>query len=137
MARMIPNTPLATPSLAEARLFERLNVALPDPYVVLHDVKWLEKTERRAADRPTECEADFLVLHPGRGALVVEVKGGEVLFDASVGQWLSTSVSGATHTIKDPSLQAQRACHSLLRLARSNARFPDWAPFGYAVAFPD
>jgi hypothetical protein len=138
MARMIPMSPVDSRSGAEERLFERFASALPDPFVVLHSVKWLEKTKRGGPDRPTECEADFLILHPGLGALIVEVKGGRISFDAGTGTWRSESAAGIEYVIKDPFTQAQRSCHSLLRLVRSNPRSPThWGPFGHAVAFPD
>ena len=135
---MIPISPVDARSAAEEKLFQRFASALPDPFVVLHSVKWLEKTHRGGPGRPTECEADFLVLHPGLGALVVEVKGGQIRFDAETGTWRSESAAGIEYVIKDPFAQAQRSCHSLLRLMRSNPRSPShWGPFGHAVAFPD
>jgi len=134
---MIPVSPVDARSGAEVELFERLAVALPEGFVVLHGVKWLEKTVRGGPNRPTECEADFLILHPGLGALVLEVKGGRISLDARTGTWHSESATEVDYVIKDPFAQAQRSCHSLLRLAKSNPRFPsNWGPFGHAVAFP-
>ena len=46
MARMLPIRPVDVRSAAEERLFQRLATALPDPFVVMHSVKWLEKTLR-------------------------------------------------------------------------------------------
>ncbi|MHB1046351.1 MAG: nuclease-related domain-containing protein [Thermoanaerobaculia bacterium] len=56
-----------------------------------------------------EGEADFLVLHPYLGMLVLEVKGGRIVFDGRTGAWTSTARDGTVYGIKDPFLQAQRS----------------------------
>jgi superfamily I DNA/RNA helicase len=133
VATMIPSSVRFTRSPAEVRLFAGLRDALGDGYTVLHHVRWLQK-ERRVEDG----EADFLVLHRERGALVAEVKGGRIAYDASSGGWTSTDSSGEEHEIRDPVDQAKDAAYSLARYLRSLPEWPrGWGPIGYAVCFPD
>lgn len=138
MARMIPSWPVEPKSSAERGVFEALQQALPDDYVVVHSVKMLEPGLARKSVMPKEWETDFLIAHPSRGAAVVEVKGGRVNFDAASGKWSSTDRDGEVHGIRDPFVQAEDFSHALLRTLRANSLFPpQWGPIGYCVAFPD
>jgi len=49
---------------------------LPSGYVVMHSFPWLRPRRDFANEPLAEGEADFVVLHPELGVLVVEVKGG-------------------------------------------------------------
>jgi hypothetical protein len=135
MAQMFPSTIRYKRSPAEVRLFRTFETSLDDAWIVLHHVRWLEKLSGRAAK---ESEADFVLAHPAHGAIVLEVKGGEVSFDAGTGEWTSRSKDGTTSTIKDPFDQAKDACYGLQRHLKSIPRWPQrWGPIGYAVCFPD
>lgn len=113
-----------TTSDAELELYAALE-KLPDEYEVFHSVKWFAK------ERGTVGEIDFLIAHPQHGALVLEVKGGEVALVG--GKWYS-----GRYEIKDPCKQAERNRWALadwlgddFRTKRfSYALFP-------AVALPD
>jgi hypothetical protein len=108
---------------------------LPDPYTVLHHVPWVRT---RADDRARDGEADFVIVHPARGALVLEVKGGEMRYDAAEGQWRSPSRDGKEHRDKDPFAQARQACYDLRAFAGDLPGWPrGWGPFGYAVCYQD
>jgi hypothetical protein len=50
---------------------------LSDKFVVFHSVQWAKKSNKW---RTTWKENDFIILHPEFGALVLEVKGGEISF---------------------------------------------------------
>ncbi len=65
-----------------------------------------------------EGEADFVLLHPDRGLLIVEVKGGAVRLEGR-GWW-----RGDTQ-IKDPFRQAARSRWALLSAARARAGWED------------
>ncbi len=135
MVRMVPNSIQFRRSGAEVRLFGMFKLWLPDPYVVLHHVTWLRK---RPADRARDGEADFVIVHPSRGALVLEVKGGEMRYDAAEGQWWSQSRDGSEHRDRDPFEQGRQACYDVKRFAETMPGWPrGWGPFGYAVWFPD
>src|SRR3954471_7281031 len=102
---MFPRRIQFTQSPAEVRLFELLQTALPDDFAVLHHVKWLQ---RRKGRRSPDGEADFVVAGPGFGALVFEVKGGELRYDAEMGKWWRRPKRGGEwERGKDPFQQAQ------------------------------
>jgi hypothetical protein len=66
-----------------------------------------------------DVEIDFLILIPGSGVAVVEVKGGVVSFQD--GQWLTTTKGGSRRI--SPIEQARKAKHALRRFLD---RSPDW-----------
>jgi hypothetical protein len=112
MARKIRERPAeSTESAAERRLFEWLRDDSGDDLVAFHHVAWLIPR----AKRPEQGEADFVLTHPHRGLLVLEVKGGSIGYDAAGGQWWTRGKSGDA-AIKDPFNQARRNSHSLRRL---------------------
>ncbi|MGD9712590.1 MAG: NERD domain-containing protein [Thermomicrobiales bacterium] len=135
MARMYPETPLSPiESGAERRLFELLRTELPDRYAVLHSVKWL----RRKPHRDFDGEADFLILHPDYGGLILEVKGGEILREPLSTRWYSRNRHGALNQISNPFDQAKGAMYDLqeiFRLAHPELQLAD--SIKRAVAFPD
>lgn len=118
-----------TTSDAELELYEAFE-KLPDEFTVFHSVKWFAKV------RGTVGEIDFLIAHPRRGMLVMEVKGGVIKLEN--GDWYSTDRNGRTSEIKDPCEQSERNRRALsdwladdFRTKRFNyALFP-------AVALPD
>lgn len=67
-------------------------------------------------------ETDFILAHPGRGLLFVEVKGGRVSRRESDDQWLSVNRDGIEFKIKDPVAQARRSKHNILRKLREDRR---------------
>ena len=85
MARMIPTTiDDTTASRAERLMFGGLRDQLPDDYTVLHAVAW---TRRTRGYPDSDGEVDFVVIHPTRGLLVLEVKGGRIRVDGETGKW--------------------------------------------------
>jgi hypothetical protein len=119
---------------AERLVYEALARALPAEYVVFYRVGWFEPP---ASGPLKEGEADFLIAHPARGLLVLEVKGGRIGVDAETGQWMSVDRDGARHVIKDPYAQANNTRHVLRRklLAMKLVRLRD-VPIGHAVVLP-
>lgn len=139
MAVCIPSPERATPnSSAEAKLFEALSEQLDDDYLVLHSVAWIARPGGGGA-RDGEC--DFIVCHPHRGILVLEVKGGRIDLDYGSRTWTSTDKSGRVHAIKNPFEQAARGKHALIEKL---ADIPAWrklglgrVTIGHAAFFPD
>lgn len=141
MARMFPEA--FPPELAadrgraaERKLYDALASELPDDYLVIHGVHWYVPREGRGF---REGECDFVVAHPGHGALVLEVKGGRLAYDAAHGRWTSTDRDGREHPLaRGPFEQASAARRMLAQLVRSQ---PGWRdapePVGWAVALPD
>src|SRR4051812_19785362 len=70
----------------ERRVFAALK-ALPDEYTVIHSFRWVHPHSKHIVlkDLPAQGEGDFVLLHPQKGILVVEVKGGKVWCER--GQW--------------------------------------------------
>jgi hypothetical protein len=134
MARMLPDV---DPSQIEHASEEPVYVALRDQlgpeYTVLHSYPWLRPWRDEAL---AEGEADFVIVHPTRGILVLEVKGGDVRHDGH--KWFRDSAAGPRE-IKDPFRQAQRNMHALLDIVRERARGQirrEDLAHGYAVVFP-
>ncbi|MBN2003261.1 MAG: NERD domain-containing protein/DEAD/DEAH box helicase [Anaerolineae bacterium] len=131
MARMFPY-PLRgdTESAAERRLYAAFEAQLPPEFTVFHSVRWLARDPQYG---PEDREADFILVHPELGILVLEVKGGVIRYDGVTGEWFSNA-----YTIKDPIAQVRRAKHSLLDLLKGIPPWQTrWLTLGYAVAFPD
>lgn len=142
MARMIPQLKgeqlKAFPSRAEARFYEACRDGLPEDLVVIYSANWIYRDVR---GRLNEGEADFTVLSPHGGVLVVEVKGGGVSFEAATGAWHSVDRNGRQNAIKDPFKQASKERHALLDQITGHASWRQWAgarlTIGHAVMLPD
>jgi hypothetical protein len=136
MAKMYPERLLDdVPSEAEETLYLELQRQLPDEYVVLHSVKWLN---RRPTSHDEDGEVDFLVVDPRRGLLIIEVKGGSIGRDGVSGRWYSTNRFGTAYPLGDPFAQATRNLHALVRKLREGAATKHHSyRLQRAVAFPD
>jgi nuclease-like protein/AAA domain-containing protein/UvrD-like helicase family protein len=121
------NPDLIEPS--EARVLPALK-GLPPEWLVFHSVAWQSLRGRRQGDG----EADFVLVHPAIGLLILEVKGGGI--SVVDGRWTSTNQEGI-HEIKDPFLQAVASKHALLRYCANLAPQPIRCNAGHAVVFPD
>jgi hypothetical protein len=83
MARMIPERlSSTTKSNAEKKLFKIFAENLSDDYIVFHGA-WWQHIKYVVQDR----EADFIIIHPQKGILIVEVKGGTISYDAVNMAW--------------------------------------------------
>lgn len=115
----------------ERTVYEALQ-QLPDGFVVLHSFPWLRPLRNYRNEPLSEGEADFIVMHPERGLLVVEVKGGEpYLRDRT---WYR-----GKREIRDPFEQARRNRYALLAAVeeRTSRRVHrDLFPHGDLVVFP-
>lgn len=133
---LIPRVSLEQiPQSSERRVAKALMETLDEDWVVFHSYSWLRPQLQRSKAHLREGEADFVLLHPRWGLLVLEVKGGEIHFDLETGLWQQNH-----HSMKDPFKQAQTNMHFLLEQVRDRAAavcghgLP--FPFGYSVAFP-
>jgi len=142
MTTMIPDLSEAQlndlPSQAEAKVYRALRDKLPQEYVVFFQVGWIL---RREEEQVKDGETDFLVCHPDRGYLCIEVKGGGVSFDAVTGEWFSVDRHQQKHPIKNPIGQALRAKYSIRSKLNEH---PRWRHLslgkvlrGHTVFFPD
>ena len=104
---------------------------LDDHWTVLYSVAWQSKRHGKEGDG----EADFVLIHPDYGILVVEVKGGSRI-DLVEGKWFSQR-RGQMVSIKNPFGQATDSKHYLGRwLSERIAGFKGAAHIGHFVVFP-
>lgn len=90
-------------SEAEAEVWRLLKAELPDQARII--ANW----ER--AERVEEYESDLIVVWPGKGIFLIEVKGGYITHDPD-GTWWSTDKHGERHPI-NPFHQARRNAHAI------------------------
>ncbi|MGC5629857.1 NERD domain-containing protein [Georgenia sp. Z1344] len=109
MATMIPDDVRFTAGLhGEATVWSALREQLPENAVVLHSTA--------VRQQGTEREVDLLVLWPGVGVIVVEVKGGWVEYRAGV--WRNGRGRSEAQPIEDPADQVNDARHRLVEWLR-------------------
>ena len=117
MARMIPSAIRFRESGPEVRMFERFRDEISGDFTVLHHVPWAYPDNRR---RTIEGEADFVIVHPDLGALVLEVKGGTLRYHADSNRWYQTSVGrNDEHDCTDPFKQAATGARAILDFLKS------------------
>lgn len=143
MAKLIPPIQVDDiPVKSERDVARSLVERLPNDCTVYHSYPWL-RLERHEFNPNNqilqEGEADFLIIWPDRGVLVLEVKGGTIQFDDHEMQWYSKDYYGRTHKIKDPFKQASKNLHAIEGIVKKKAFSNQPLPFayGYAVCFPD
>lgn len=113
---------------SERRVADALR-RLPDPWTILHHVSWQSKRGGRQGDG----EVDFIILHPRKGLVVLEVKGGGI--DVDRGRWMTTDRFGKRHDIKNPYEQATASKHALVGWLRDHG-LGSRLRIGHAVVFP-
>jgi hypothetical protein len=130
VARFFPKEPLN--HYASEALVRTALAQLDDTWRVFHSVAWQSERYGRQGDG----EADFVILHPERGLLVLEVKGGERI-EVDGGKWYSiNSQTGERVGIKNPFEQARDSKYALLRYLAGVAPRLAAVPIAHAVAFP-
>lgn len=97
---------------AEIRVFQKLERELPDPFVVFYSKPWL-KIDSYGNEIDGEC--DFLIAHPEKGFLVLEVKGGSIEYAPETDIWTSWNRYGAKHEIRNPFKQAVESKYAVIR----------------------
>ncbi len=115
MARFIPD--VASEDIvhdSERIVYEALR-GLPTGFVVLHSFPWLRPTRDLAGEPLREGEADFVILHPEKGLLVLEVKGGKP--ELAGRKW-----SRGGKELRDPFDQARRSRYALLEAIEERTR---------------
>ncbi|MBY0409312.1 MAG: NERD domain-containing protein [Burkholderiaceae bacterium] len=99
----------------ERRLAERLEQKLEDDYLLWYDVPV----------GPKQLHPDFIVLHPSRGLLILEVKDFRLstIVQADKDEWtILDSASSETKRIQSPFAQARHCAHTVLDALRADQR---------------
>lgn len=125
-------------SRGEARLYVACRDQLKSEVLVKHSASLLRVSR---FGQPEEIEADFVVFDPEKGFLVIEVKGGQIQYDAVSGRWTSVDATGHKHEIKDPFKQATSQKHAIIEVIRSDRHWRaagrSRVLAGHSVFFPD
>ena len=117
MATLIPALAScrARMSSGELRLAERLEQKLEDDYLLWYDVPV----------GPQQLHPDFVVLHPSRGLLILEVKDFRLstIVQADKEQWtILDSASGQPVSVQSPLGQARTYAHAVCHALRQDQR---------------
>lgn len=126
MGRLVPvDLEVGALEPSERRVVEALLTRTGDDWLILPTVPFV--------DRGREGEADVVVLAAGRGAVVIEVKGGRIA--VREGRWYQEERALS----RSPVEQARTAMHALLRKVRAirGVDGVEHVSFTCAVAFPD
>lgn len=119
---------------AEVRMYDALGTQLGYGWTVIYDVAWLGA--KSVEDGARDGQVDFVVAHPKKGVLLIEVKGGRIRFDGTQRQWFSMDREGVSHEI-DPVAQVRRSKFSLLaKLQMVPSLRHKWIELSHAVCFP-
>ncbi|WP_193095490.1 nuclease-related domain-containing DEAD/DEAH box helicase [Brevibacterium sp. FME17] len=110
MVTLIPQQPDFADSTAEETVWNSLCEQLPDEATIVHG--------QRLTGEDKDVEIDILVLWPGVGIAVIEVKGGRVSVED--GTWITQGVQGHRNRLKvSPLEQAMVAKHTLVTYLNS------------------
>ena len=131
MARFYPNAQSASTPQSEKRVFEALK-KLGDDWVVVHGLRFVAPAHGKRP--PRNGEADFVLIHPRYGLIVLEAKGGR--YEVERGDWYTYPGGQRVPMDSSPFDQATRnrydlAEHLFQQTAIRGLRM------GHAVAFTD
>lgn len=143
MARLIPKISVEEITLKPERDVARALVEkLPNDCIVYHSYPWL-RPERNDRDTKTflkEGEADFVIIVPSHGILILEVKGGVIQYEPEDRRWVRVLGNGQIKGITDPFEQGRKSKHYLKdAIITAGYATRGSLPFtiGHAVIFPD
>ncbi len=117
---------------AEGDTFAALK-ELDDDWMVFYEVRWQSKRFGKEGDG----ETDFVLAHPNRGLIILEVKGGREIRQED-GKWVQVGHDGQSHVMgTNPFQQGELAKYALKKYLREKvAKFPEKGRIGHAAAFP-
>jgi hypothetical protein len=139
MATIIPSlTSIRHMTTGERRLGQRLESLLEDDYTVWYEVP-VGRQQRRYPD--------FIILHPGRGLLFLEVKDWKLsTFKSMTPDSVVLETGSGRQTVANPLEQARQYAYSAVnqlrqdrQLTHGEGRFQGKLqfPYGYGVVFPN
>jgi|LSQX01.2.fsa_nt_gb Cdc6-like AAA superfamily ATPase len=127
MAVFIPSLPENfNNSYGEEKVFNSLRT-LDNNYVVFHSYNWVGIKER------TIGEADFVVMHPTKGIMVIEVKSGEIEYKDGI--WYQTNVKTKFKKEINPFSQARRSMYEIQDRLLLKYKFSEIPMICFAVWF--
>jgi hypothetical protein len=130
MATMIPDLMPEQIANDGERLFYAAARGLPEEYTVFYSYRYYEDPDEERVR-----EADFIIVHPAAGFVVVEVKEGEVRYYN--GQWHEFRTGGYLPLHKDPVEQARTAMYRIRDMYREETGEAFPARYRFALCFPE
>lgn len=133
MALMFPDsrkTRVIFPSVAEEQFYNICLEQLPDSWRVYYSCTLSALEDGKGL---VDNEIDFVLYHQELGAIVVEVKGGQIGFDPNSGEFHSVNRYGEKFNIKNPFQQALTWKSRFLRFLK---KMDLKVPVTQAVCFP-
>lgn len=126
MAIMIPaECDLTRRPMSERIVFDAIKKNLSDEWHVFHSFDYVTRDLNR---KRWDGEIDFLLYHPEKGMLVIEVKGGAISYRN--GQWYQEDRP------VDPVEQAKRNKYAVMRLLQDSLHRAIPMKFAHCVCFP-
>jgi len=114
-------------SFGEMKVYEALR-SLNDRYTVFYSLSWVGMGSRNAVG-----EADFVIFHPDKGLMVIEVKSGEIEYRN--GEWIQINTRTRVEKKISPYNQARKSQFEILDRLDSNIRDFKLPMMCYAVWF--
>ncbi|MEC5172130.1 nuclease-related domain-containing DEAD/DEAH box helicase [Chryseobacterium nepalense] len=114
MAKMIPHILFETGSEGEKRIFEALQTKLSNDYMVFHSVRWIGSDRNRS-----QGEADYLIFHPQKGLIIIEVKAGIIEVDSNRTWYQTNRNTLVKKEIFDPEKQADESKFKFISLLKT------------------
>jgi hypothetical protein len=141
MARLIPSMkPSDIANGGERLVAEALVQGLDSDVLVYHSFPWLRREEQFGRQPLRPGEADFVVIDPKLGLLVLEVKGGNLRYQPSDCRYEREYHNGKIEEIQDPFEQAMKSVFAIRDLLLKHPHFKGSKSlpftFGSAVVFP-
>lgn len=133
MARILGPVPV---DRWEREVLNQLKNQLPNEWIVVANVTWATAGE---GGYVKDGQADFVVLVPNSGMVVVEVKGSREIWIDSDGRWYRSDRSGEKVLIsKPPPEQAMGNMHELARVVEQKGGWPKFpGRYSWIVAYPN
>lgn len=118
----------------ENEVLKQFRQQLPADWVVMPSVGWTLMKDGRVRDG----EADFVVLAPGLGLVIVEVKGSKEFKVDEWGTWHRLEADGSWCPLKQsPPEQARGNMYTLVELLRAKYRWLEFpGQYAYLVIYP-
>ena len=133
MARILGPTPT---DRWEREMLNQLKLQLPHDWVVVSNVTWATKGD---SGYVTDGQADFVVLVPDSGMVIVEVKGSRGIWIDDDGKWYRFEPDGGKILVsKAPPEQAMSNMHQLAKIVEQKGgwlKFP--GRYSWLVAYPN
>lgn len=133
MARVLGPLPA---DFSERMLLRQLQKQLPATWTVLANVTWATSDESGLV---ADGQCDFVVLVPGAGMVIVEVKGSREIFIDTDGLWYRRDPNGLAILVSpSPPEQAMKNMYKLAKIVKQKGawiRFP--GRYSWLVAYPN